>query len=360
MPTHITASTSPRRVSGLACAVIVTEPASPPNTSTPMETSLRHAGDMRGENIHPDGATADLIRAPSRAGAPVPSGVAPGDPDRRATRAAGANGIARAGVRTEPGRTEPEAAYGDADIAPIAALFADASRTRVLMALADGRALPASLLAAEAGLSPQGVSAHLAKLRAAGLIDMEKSGRNRYYRLSGPAVADVLEAMARLAPARPVRSLREGTRARALRAARTCYDHLAGRLGTALTQGLLDRGALVTTDGDATTGRRPGDRLSAPLAAHPYELGPHAEAVFGSLGVDLPGLRSGRSHRPLLRFCMDWTEQRHHLAGRLGAALTTALLDAGWLIRAQPPQRAVRLTDPGRTELSTRLGLDLD
>lgn len=306
-----------------------------------MHVSPGHAGDMRGDNTDPPGRTAHPGSTSTRAGAPP----APGEAEPEGTPA---------------GRTESEAAYGDADIAPVAALFADASRTRVLMALADGRALPASLLAAEAGLSAQGVSAHLAKLRAAGLVDVEKSGRNRYYRLSGPAVADVLEAMARLAPARPVRSLREGTRAQALRAARTCYDHLAGRLGAAVTARLLDRGALATTDGDATTGRRPGDRLSAPLAAHPYELGPRADAVFGSLGVDLPALRADRSRRPLLRFCLDWTEQRHHLAGRLGAALTTALLDAGWLTRARRPQRAVRLTDPGRTELSARLGLDLD
>lgn len=260
----------------------------------------------------------------------------------------------------DPYRREPGAGHGDIDIAPVAVMFADASRARVLTALADGRALPASLLAAEAGLSPQGVSAHLAKLRAAGLVEVEKSGRNRYYRLSGPAVADVIEALARLAPARPVRSLREGTRAQALRAARTCYDHLAGRLGTAVTAALLDQGALAAMDGDATTGRRPGDPLSAQLATHPYELGPRAGAVFGELGVDLPAVRAARSRRPLLRFCLDWTEQRHHLAGRLGAALTAALLDAGWLSRAGRPQRAVRLTESGADALSGRLGLRLD
>jgi len=258
------------------------------------------------------------------------------------------------------GRTAAEAAYGDADIAPVAVMFADASRARVLTALADGRALPASLLASEAGLTPQGVSAHLAKLREAGLIEVEKSGRNRYYRLAGPAVADVIEALARLAPARPVRSLREGTRAQALRSARTCYDHLAGRLGTAVTAALLDHKALATTDGDATTARRPGDPLSAQLADHPYELGPRADEVFASLGVDLPALRAEPARRPLLRFCLDWTEQRHHLAGRLGAALTTALLDTGRLTRAGRPQRAVRLTDAGRADLADLLGVDVD
>ena len=250
---------------------------------------------------------------------------------------------------------------GDVDIAPIAAMFADPSRARVLTALADGRALPASLLVAEAGLSPQGVSSHLAKLRATGLVEVERSGRNRYYRLSGSAVADVIEALARLAPTRPIRSLREGTRAQALRTGRTCYDHLAGRLGTAVTQALLDHGALASTDGGTTTRRRADDPLSAQLSTHPYVIGPRAEPVLAALGVDVPGLRADRStRRPLLRFCLDWTEQRHHLAGRLGAALTDALFQAGWLTRARQPQRAVRLTEPGRAALAERLGVEVE
>jgi DNA-binding transcriptional ArsR family regulator len=252
--------------------------------------------------------------------------------------------------------TAATAGRGDADIAPIATMFADASRARVLTALADGRALPASLLAAEAGLTPQGASAHLAKLLSAGLVEVERSGRNRYYRLSGPMVADVIEALARLSPTRPVRSLREGTRAQAMRAARTCYDHLAGRLGAAVTAALVDEGALATTDGDPSTARRPGDPLSAQLPTHPYEPGPNADAVFAALGVDLLALRADTAaRRPLLRFCLDWTEQRHHLAGRLGAAVATAWFDAGWLVRARQPQRAVRLTDAGRAALAARL-----
>lgn len=278
----------------------------------------------------------------------------------RPARGTGTGASAPGGSGAAHGGAEPGAGLGDVDIAPVAGMFADGSRARVLTALADGRALPASLLAAEAGLSPQGVSAHLAKLRDAGLVEVEKSGRNRYYRLSGPAVANAIEALARLAPARPVRSLREGTRAQALRAGRTCYDHLAGRLGTAITAALLDQGGLTATDGEATTRRRAGDPLSARLPGHPYELGPRAGPVFATLGVDLPALRTARSRRPLLRFCLDWTEQRHHLSGRLGAALTSALLEAGWLSRAGRPQRAVRLTESGAAALSRRLALRLD
>lgn len=250
---------------------------------------------------------------------------------------------------------------GDADVARVAALFAEPTRARVLMALADGRALPASVLAAEAGLSASATSGHLALLREAGLVTVEPSGRHRYYRLAGPDVASVLEALARVAPTAPIRSLRQGTRARALREARTCYDHVAGRLGVAMTAGLLERGALVATDGVLGPERRPGDALSSQVRDHPYRLGPYAVQVFAAVGVDLPALRepTRRSRRPLLRCCLDWTEQRHHLAGRLGAALTEAMFDQGWMVR-QSGQRAVRLTPEGVDGLAATLGIEPD
>ncbi|WP_431879373.1 ArsR/SmtB family transcription factor [Amycolatopsis sacchari] len=246
---------------------------------------------------------------------------------------------------------------GDADIARTAALFADPARVRVLMALADGRALAASVLAAEAGLSAQGTSAHLARLREAELVEVEQSGRHRFYRLAGPHVAEILETLARSSPPQPVRSLKSGTRAEAVRFARTCYDHLAGKLGVAITAALLERGALRRTDGDPTTARRAEDRLSAPMATHPYELGPAAERLFGTLGVDLGA--ASRARRPLLRFCLDWSEQRHHLAGALGAALATALTDRGWLEPRARGHRAVRVTPAGREHLAEQLGVAL-
>lgn len=231
---------------------------------------------------------------------------------------------------------------GDADIARAAGLFADPTRAQILIALADGRSLPAGVLAAEAGVTAQAASAQLARLREAGLIEVEASGRSRYYRLSSAQVAVVLEALAGLAPAQPVRSLRQGSRAQALRESRTCYDHLAGRLGVAVTQALVDRGALVAVD----EGLDP-----------PYRLGESAPDTFAALGVPPERLlASGTSRRPLLRFCVDWTEQRHHLAGRLGSELLTAVTSAGWIVR-KPRQRAVRLTELGAEELRARLGL---
>ncbi|HVW41835.1 MAG TPA: metalloregulator ArsR/SmtB family transcription factor [Amycolatopsis sp.] len=247
---------------------------------------------------------------------------------------------------------------GDADIATTAALFADPARVRVLMALADGRALAASVLATEAGLSAQGTSAHLAKLRDAGLVEVERSGRHRFYRLAGPHVGEVLETLARFSPSQPVKSLRAGTRAQALRLARTCYDHLAGRLGVTVTAALVAQDALTTTDGDDSTNRRDHDELSKPLATHPYALGPHAKAVFHDLGVDLDAPRARK--RPLLRFCLDWSEQRHHLAGALGADLAAAFARQGWTERRAEGHRAIRVTDAGARELRKRLGVDLD
>jgi len=140
---------------------------------------------------------------------------------------------------------------GDVDIAAVATLFADRTRARVLIALSDGRALPASVLASEAGVTAQAASAQLSRLQAAGLLAVEQSGRHRYYRLATSQVTIILEALAQLAPAQPVRSLRQSTRAAALRSARACYDHLAGKLGVQLTQALIDRQALTPTDGNS-------------------------------------------------------------------------------------------------------------
>ncbi len=248
---------------------------------------------------------------------------------------------------------------GDPDIAWLAGLFADPTRARVLQALSDGRALPASVLAAEAGVSPQAASSQLNRLRDGGLIVGERSGRHRYYRLASDRVGGVLEALAAAAPTQPIRSLRQDTRAGALRRARTCYDHLAGRVGCAVTQALLDREALTADDGLADTRRRVGDALSAVLHEHPYRPGPRLREELTALGVDpAPLLDGGTGRRPLLRFCLDWSEQRHHVAGGLGAALLTGFEEQGWISR-RPRVRAVTVTPAGRAELGRRLALDL-
>ena len=200
---------------------------------------------------------------------------------------------------------------GDADISTVAALFADPTRARVLLALADGRALPASVLASEAGVSPQAASAQLNRLKRGGLIADEKSGRHRYYRLASDQVASILEALAGAAPTQPIRSLRQGTRAAALRRARTCYDHLAGQLGCDLTQALLNQQALHAIDGLDTTRRRRTDPLSAPLPEHPYRLGPDADAVLNRIGVNVTGRRDRPEPREPRTTADDLNQELH-------------------------------------------------
>lgn len=249
-------------------------------------------------------------------------------------------------------------AEGDVDVATVAALFADPGRARILLALLDGRALPASVLAAEAGVSAPATSAHLGKLVEAGLITVEKSGRHRYHRIADDRVGAALESLAALGRPRPVRSLRAHTRAAALRHARSCYDHLAGTWGVAVTAALLRHAALCPTDGVPDNRRREDDPYSSVLRGHPYELGPHADAVFARLGVDLAVLGDGR--RPLLRFCLDWSEQRHHLGGRLGAALLAAFREQGWVRDGTRP-RTLTVTDLGCRELAASLTItDVD
>jgi DNA-binding transcriptional ArsR family regulator len=129
---------------------------------------------------------------------------------------------------------------GDADLSVVGAVLADRSRCEILLALADGRALPAGVLAGEAGVSAGTASSHLNKLCAAGMLEVFRTGRYRYYRLAGDEVGQLIETVARLAPAQPIRSLREGTRAHAIRLARCCYNHIAGRLGVAITAALIN------------------------------------------------------------------------------------------------------------------------
>jgi DNA-binding transcriptional ArsR family regulator len=242
------------------------------------------------------------------------------------------------------------------DVAPAAALFADPARARMIAALGDGRALPASVLADEAGVAASTASGHLARLVEGGLVTVEQSGRHRYYALAAPEVAAAMEALSVIAPQRPPRSLRESTRAATLRRARTCYDHLAGRLGVAVTAALLDAEVLIAVDGQQTTGRRPGDPLAAPVPVHPYRLGPNADRVLASLGV-AGGVAAvaESSRRPLLRFCVDWTEQRHHLSGALGAAVLDGMRSGRW-VRPLPSRRAVELTAAGERGLAGVFG----
>jgi DNA-binding transcriptional ArsR family regulator len=244
---------------------------------------------------------------------------------------------------------------GDADIASTAALLGDRARARILAALGDGRALAAGVLACEAGVSASTASAHLGRLLDGGMVTVECHGRHRYYRLAGPEVARVLEAIARISPPAGVASLREGSRAQALRAARTCYDHLAGRLGTDLMAAMIAGNLISGGDGRFDPGSARGDRLSGRGHDVDYRLTPKGVRTLDELGVRLPHTR----RRPPVGYCVDWSEQRHHLAGAVGAALLDRALDLGWIVR-QPVGRAVWLSEAGASGLEAAFGLAVD
>jgi len=223
---------------------------------------------------------------------------------------------------------------GDTNLAAVGALLAEPARAKVLLALTDGRSLAAGVLASEAGVAPSTVSHHLARLVDAGLIAAVTRGRHRYFALAGPQVAELIEAVARVAPPQPITSLRQGTRAHAVRYARRCYDHLAGRLGVAVADGLQERGLVEADDGSAG-----------------YTVTSLGARTLADLGVEAhPG--------EVARCCLDWTEQRNHIAGALGRAQMTRMLDLGWISR-DARTRAVRLTEAGEANLPARLGVRL-
>jgi len=201
----------------------------------------------------------------------------------------------------------------DRDLAPIGALLGHPARAAMLAALADGRALPAGELARHARIAPATATAHLRRLVDGGLVRVRVQGRHRYHELAGPDVAAALEAIARIAPPTTIQTLRQGRAQRAIVEARTCYDHLAGRRGVELRDRLLAARAL----------RRDGERDHV-LTDYGHQL---------LLALDLDPDQLLRSRRVLARTCIDWTHRRPHLAGAVPAAITTRVIDLGWLTR---------------------------
>ncbi|MFF4273849.1 ArsR/SmtB family transcription factor [Streptomyces sp. NPDC001536] len=222
-----------------------------------------------------------------------------------------------------------------AELARLASLLADETRASCLLALLDGRAWTASELARHAGVAASTLSEHLGKLVAGGLLTEERQGRHRYVRVADARAAQLVEELAsHVAPGAVVRprSLRESSAGSAMARGRTCYDHLAGRLGIAVTDAMTSRELLRQDTGFALTDA--GLRW------------------FGEVGIALD--RKGR--RPLARACLDWTERRPHLAGVAGAALCRHALDAGWCVRIGS-ERAVKVTGVGESALAELLGI---
>jgi DNA-binding transcriptional ArsR family regulator len=223
----------------------------------------------------------------------------------------------------------------DPDVAGVADLFGDPVRAAMLHALLGGGELPATDLATRAGASPQAASAHLAKLVSGGLIEARSLGRQRLFRLSSPAVGHAMEALAAIAAPARVRALGQATAMQRLREARSCYDHLAGRIGVAVADYLVDGKFLDAANGEFAVTRR-------------------GRSFFASIDIDVDEVRDAR--RSFARQCTDWTERRPHVAGALGAHMLERFLQERWLVR-NPRDRALALTAAGRIEFARRFNV---
>jgi DNA-binding transcriptional ArsR family regulator len=220
------------------------------------------------------------------------------------------------------------------NIALIGSLVGDPARANMLEALMSGKALTASELAREGGVTPQTASSHLAKLEGGGLVAVEKQGRHHYYRLSGTEIAEVLEGLAGFAMRAGHLRTRTGPKDPAMRRARVCYDHLAGDFGVRMFDG-MQRQHLI--GGNPTT----------------IDLTRGGERFCERLGLDLVPLRAMK--RPLCKTCLDWSARRHHLAGTLGAALLSRFYELKWA-RREKQSRVVTFSPTGETQFNRLFG----
>jgi DNA-binding transcriptional ArsR family regulator len=224
--------------------------------------------------------------------------------------------------------------HADSGVAAVAAAIGEPARTRMLYCLMEGHARTSTELAVVGGVAPSTASAHLDRLQNEGLVRVFVQGRHRYYSLAGPAVARALEGLSVLAgkddfvPSTP----------EPLRAARSCYDHMAGTLAVSLHDRLI-----------ALRWIHPGRKGNA------YEITREGEKALGGVGVDVEAAR--RQRRRLAYACLDWSERRPHVGGALGAALLHTALERRWVAR-ELDSRALRVTGVGRRELQARFGLE--
>lgn len=222
-------------------------------------------------------------------------------------------------------------------IAEAASLIGDPARANMLSALMDGRALTATELAHIAGVTPQTASGHLAKLKEANMLVVERQGRHRYFRLAGPEIAQAIEAISVVAQQGAPRHRPTGPRDEAMRFARTCYDHLAGQVAVAVVERFLELGYLTEAEED-------------------FLVNDQGAAALGDFGIDVSGLRGKR--RAFARRCLDWSERRPHIGGALGAAFLARCEVQGWL-KTKSGSRSVTVTDIGRAGLAETFGVEL-
>ncbi len=231
-------------------------------------------------------------------------------------------------------RTDRSPAYADRmetiELAEVAAVLADPSRATMCLALIDGRAWTVGELATAAAVASSTASGHVRRLADTGFVTTVRQGRHHYVRITDRRVAELIERLSEHAAHRPPRTLRSSLRAQRLAFARTCYDHLAGRLGVAVRDGMVRTGLVDTTDGLVLT--------------------PDGHAALARLGVDIP------ARRPQLKECLDWTERREHFSGAVPTAIFARAVGDGWLRRGD--DRSVRVIADAEEPLA-RLGVTL-
>lgn len=219
--------------------------------------------------------------------------------------------------------------------AALGALIGVPARANILSALFDGRAKTATELAMAAGITSQTTSSHLEKLLRAELLVVERHGKFRYYRIASPQVAEALEPLTLLSPHRPTPVRVNKNEAMGIHRARYCYDHVAGRLGVALTAAMVESGHLAEGERD-------------------YAITERGQAFFEMLGVDLTNVKGQR--RVLARKCLDWSERKPHVSGALGAAVAAVLISSGWIRRAQTGRQVI-VTNKGKKALAQHFGI---
>ncbi|QED46143.1 ArsR/SmtB family transcription factor [Cytobacillus dafuensis] len=225
----------------------------------------------------------------------------------------------------------------NSNVALIASLVSEASRAAILTVLLDGRFHPASELAYMAGIKPQTASFHLAKMVEAKVVTVEKQGRHRYYGINNQEVAHVMESLLSITPPIEIKSFKQASENKALRKARTCYDHLAGNLGVQLTDALLKQGVIYEEKEGFTVSEK-------------------GKMFFTEFQIDLRKTKSKR--RSFAHKCLDWSERRHHLAGALGNALLERLLELNWIQRL-PATRAIKITNAGKKGFKEKFSIDV-
>ena len=210
-----------------------------------------------------------------------------------------------------------------------ASLIGDPTRASILWVLLDGRAFTATELAVSVNTSPQNISMHLGKLLEADLLCVEKQGRHKYYRFSNKEVAYAVEAMANLVPKPEVSLKNKPENYPPIKFCRTCYDHLAGKIGVALTDSLLEQKIIIEKN-------------------NAYEISPEGEKWFSRFGINIE--EAQKQKRIFLKPCLDWSERRNHIAGSIGALLLNKMIAEDWLRRTKD-SRAMIITGKGEKEL---------